>query len=1037
MKRDSRGLCVVVRGFVLASVLFGCPCARALNPKLDVNQYAHMVWKIRDGFSKGAIRSIAQTPDGYLWFGTEFGLLRFDGVRSVPWEPRPDQHLPSINIVRLIAARDGTLWIGTSSGLASWKNGKLARYAELAGLSVYRLLEDHEGSVWAGAFGVPNGKLCEIHEGSVRCHPEIAGLGTGPFGLHEDAKGNLWAGLLTGVWRWKPEPPRFYPVPGEPSGIQGMLDGEDGTLLVSTKGGISRLVDGKTHMAYPLPATMREFHAKRLLRDRDGGLWVEVAGRGIVHLHQGRADVFSQSDGLTGDAILDFFEDREGSIWVATTNGLDRFRELPVVTYSTNQGLSNGLVWAVLGARDGSIWFSTLDGLTRLNDGRNTVYRHYSARGVPGVQGIAVSGLPYPVGSLFQDSRGRIWVSTLTGVGYLENDRFISTGAPGGNVVGLTEDIEGNVWIANLDLGLFRLSPRNELQRIPWSTFGHEDYAAALAGDPLHGGVWLGFYKGGITWFRDGQIRSYSGANGLGEGRVNDLWFDPKGVLWAATERGLSRLENGSIATLTARNGLLCDAVHWMIEDDAQSVWLNTPCGLVRVARSELDSWAGATDKAGRTIHATVFDSSDGLRILSNAPADSPRVAKSRDGKLWFLNWDGIGVVDPRHIPINRLPPPVHIEKITADRKKYWENLSGEAASNPRLPPLVRDLTIDYTALSLVAPERMRFRYKLEGRDQDWRDDVDNRRQAAYNDLPPRNYRFRVQASNNSGVWNEAGAFLDFSVAPTLFQTRWFQVLCLAAFVTALAAIYQWRMLYLAHQFEIRTETRIDERTRIARDLHDTLLQSFQGLLLKFHSVTYDLPDRPAEAQKTLESAIEQARRAITDGRDAIQGLRSRAIASDLAQAITVLGEEVGAHLNRDHPTDFCVQVEGTPRDLAPLLQDDVYRIVGEALRNAFRHSHARRIEVEIRYDERQLRLRIRDDGKGIDPKFLSAGGRSGHFGLAGMHERAKLLGAKLAVWSELDSGAEVELTVPASKAYVRTLPRAGLYFGRRNRLHE
>src|SRR5262249_53964530 len=248
----------------------------------------------------------------------------------------------------------------------------------------------------------------------------------------------------------------------EEAGVQGMADADDGSLLFSTKGGVSRVVDGKAQLAYPLPASLREFYAKRLLRDRDGGLWAEVAGRGIVHFHQGRADLFSQSDGLTGEAVLHLYEDREGNIWVSTVNGIDRFRELPVVTYSTNQGLS-GIPKAVVAARDGSIWFETFDGLARLKDGQITLYRGRSSRTKALLEEIAVSGLPEQgLGTLFQDSHGRTWVSTLTGIGYLENDRFVSTPVPGGNVDAMTGDARGNLWIANQDLGLFRLSPGNE-----------------------------------------------------------------------------------------------------------------------------------------------------------------------------------------------------------------------------------------------------------------------------------------------------------------------------------------------------------------------------------------------------------------------------------------------------------------------------------------------------------------------------------------------------------------------------------------------
>ena len=316
----------------------------------------------------------------------------------------------------------------------------------------------------------------------------------------------------------------------------------------------------------------------------------------------------------------------------------------------------------------------------------------------------------------------------------------------------------------------------------------------------MHGGLWLGFSRGGIVWFRDGHVQSsYSAADGLGEGRVNQLRFDGQGALWIASEGGLGRLKNGRIATLTSKSGLPCDAVQWTMEDDAQSVWIMMPCGLVRVARSELDAWTGAADKTARTIHATVFDSSDGLRLLAVVGDYTPRVGKSADGKLWFSVPDGISVIDPHNLPFNKLPPPVQIEKVTADRKEYRENLSGDASSNLRLPPLVRELEIDYTALSLVAPEKVSFRYKLEGWDQDWQD-AGTRRQAFYSNLPPRNYTFRMKACNNSGLWNESGTSLDFSIAPAYYQTYWFRLSCFAAFVALLWSLHRWRIRQLKGQ---------------------------------------------------------------------------------------------------------------------------------------------------------------------------------------------------------------------------------------------
>ena len=351
-----------------------------------------------------------------------------------------------------------------------------------------------------------------------------------------------------------------------------------------------------------------------------------------------------------------------------------------------------------------------LDGLNRWNDGRNYDFTAERSSGL--LDGSNAD-------SLFQDDRGRIWVSTLRGVGYLENGRFISVSAvPGGTCIpspGTRAGISGS---ATENQGLFHISAANAVRQIPWARLGQRTMPA-LCSDPVQGGLWLGFYQGGVAYFKDGQVRaSYTSAEGLGEGRVTDLQLDRDGTLWAATEGGLSRVKNGRVATLTSKNGLPCDTVHWAMEDDDHSFWLYTACGLVRIARPELDAWA-ADPK--RTIQGHGFRQFRRRQEpCEHRAATAPRVAKSADGKMWFLPLDGVSVIDPRHLPFNKLPPPVHIEQITADRKTY------DTSSNLRLPPLIRDLEIDYTALSLVAPEKNRFRVKLEGHDPDWKD-VGNR----------------------------------------------------------------------------------------------------------------------------------------------------------------------------------------------------------------------------------------------------------------------------------------------------------------------
>jgi signal transduction histidine kinase/ligand-binding sensor domain-containing protein len=1015
------------RALVWLAILLACSaCAFALDPALDINQYAHTSWKVSEGFGKGQIHSIAQTPDGYLWLGTDFGLLRFDGVRNVQWQPPGDQHLPSSVIYNLLAARDGTLWIATTKGLASWKSGKLTQYPELTGLDIFALLEDHERTVWVGGVGVPSpGRLCAIQNGSVHCYGEDGSLGPGVFSLCEDGRGTLWAGARGGLWRWRPGPPKFFSLAGEPDFIRALGEDADGTLLVEWNGRIRRFVDGKTDTS-PLQIPARQFGPRGILRDRDGGLWIATKTQGLVHVHQGRTDVFAPSDGLSGVPSA-LFEDREGSIWVATTNnGLERFRGFAVPTLLVKQGSLNAVVNSVLADRDGSVWLSTQVGLNRWSNGHIMISRTGSARGDGKLDGLAPN-------CLFQDSSGRIWISTDREFGYLENDHFISvSGLPGGPVHDIAEDSGGDLWIANQNQGLIHLAGNKVVEKIPWTSLGHKDYAVALTADL--GALWLGFYNGGVTYLSEGRIRAtYTTSDGLGNGHVNSFRIDHDGTLWVATEGGLSRFKNSHFDTLTSKNGLPCDSVHWTMEDDDHSFWLYMPCGLVRVAAPELDTWTAAMDKhkdTTRAIQLTVFDSSDGVRTLSlpgGLPGGyTPRVTKSSDGKIWFPPSDGVIVIDPNHLAINKLPPPVYIEQITADRKTYWQNLSGDGSSSPpKLPPLVRDLEIDYTALSLVVPEKVRFRVKLEGWDRDWKD-AGTERKAFYSNLPPRNYRFRVIACNNSGVWNETGDQLDFSVDAAWFQTNLFRVLCVAAFLVILWALYQLRLRQLAYQFNLTLEARVNERTRIARDLHDTLLQSFQALLYRLQSVRRVLPDRPEEASQRLDSAIEQTAQAITEGRDAVHELRSSTVvANDLAQAIGTLGEDLAAQTNNQPAAAFGVQVEGAPRNLHPILRDEVFRIAGEAMRNAFQHAEAKQIEVEIRYDDRQFRVRVRDDGKGIDPKVLTQDGQAGHYGLHGMRERAKLVGGRLDVWSALDSGTEVELSISGSIAYSHSTGRS------------
>ena len=738
--------------------------ALALDPSRDLSQYAHKSWAYRDGFLNGAVYAFAQTPDGYLWFGTQSGLVRFDGVRAVPLALPPGQQLPSTAVWNLLAARDGSLWIGTLNGLASWKKGVLTHYPALSGYSVNAILQDRDGTVWAGAFGSETGKLCAIRSASTTCYGDDGSLGAAVTSLYEDKDGTLWVGAATGLWQWKPGPPKQYvsePVPSR----QAFAPGDRGSGIMVALYNVRRII-GNHVTNYPLDGAPSPLTASSILRDRNGGLWIGTRAHGLVHSYQNGTSLLSHKDGLSSDQVEALFEDREGTIWVATADGLDRFHDSPVRSLSERDGLSSTSATSVLAARDGSVWIGTADGLDRWKDGRITVYRTRSDPGLPDDL----------IQSMFEDERGRIWVSGYRGLAVFEQGRFTAVPAvPAGNKNSIAGDGHGGLWLSlwltPKGEGLVHLVGGRTIEQVSWETVGGGP-GSGLVSDS-DGGVWTGLLTGGIAYFRAGQIRHLAlSKDAVRPGRVLDLSRDRDDAMWAATEDGLARIANGRVATLTTANGLPCNAAHWVIEDDLSSYWLYTRCGLVRIPRNEIEAWIS---DPRRTVQVTTFDSADGVRLVAIATGSRPAATKASDGRIWFVNANTVSVIDPSHIGINTLPPPVHIEQITADRKRYT------ATAGLRLPPRVRDLAFDFVALNLVAPEKVQYRFKLEGYDADWIAAV-NELRVEYTNLPPRKYRFRVIASNNSGVWNETGDTLEFSIAPAYYQTNWFRASLVAAF---------------------------------------------------------------------------------------------------------------------------------------------------------------------------------------------------------------------------------------------------------------
>jgi signal transduction histidine kinase/ligand-binding sensor domain-containing protein len=968
---------------LIVAILSLNTAALALDRGWDVTQYAHTTWTLRDGALKGSPSSFAQTADGYLWIGTEFGVFRFDGVRLVAWQPQDETGTSGASVLTLLATSDGSLWIGTTRGLLRWKDEKVTRYSSVADEYVSALIEAPDGTVWLGtSTGFDNrARLCAVREDRVRCQ------GGGTFGryilsLFRDADGTLLIGAHTGLWRWGSADVTRVPLAADAREIRAMADDGSGRVLVALRRGIVELADGVVR-SYAIDRRFAPLKPTALLRDRDGCLWIGTLDQGLLHVRDGRVDRYHRSDGLSDDFVRALFEDREGNIWVATLNGFDRFRDFPVVTVSTSQGLSTTHVTSVLADRDGSVWFGSTNALERWTDGR--IARHGN------------SG----VGSLFQDRAGRLWVSGADGVSMFHAGmRVAIPNMRGAHVHAITQTADGDLWLADQDEGLYRLRNDTIVQRVPWTMFGGHR-ARVLAPDPLRGGLWLGFFEGGVAYFDNGRIEeSYTTSEGLGQERVSGLHPSGDGTLWVATGGGLHRLNRGRVHTLTKRNGLPCNQIQWMVEDERQSLWLRTACGLVRLHRSELEAWV---QKPDRVLKITVYAEADGLPSRLDHESYGPKVTRSRDGRLWFATFGGVGVIDPNRIPANTLAPHVKIEMVTAGDITHHTRLPF------RVPPRGRDLRIDYTALSFTDPGRVRFRYMLEGRDQAWID-AGTRRQAFYSDLPPGRFRFRVAAANHNGVWNHDGAVWEFTVTPAWYETEGFRVAVVTLIVGIAWLIYRIRMSRLAAAMDARFRERLAERTRIARDLHDTLLQGFVSMSMQLHVLGNEMTDASARAR--LDRVLRRINGVIEEGRQTVQGLRSGLAVDSLDQVLARDAEE----LRGEQQVDVHVVVEGRSQRLAPPVVDDVHRICREALANAFGHAAARRVEIAVQYTS-DLRIAIRDDGRGIDAKVLEAG-RPGHWGIRGMRERADAIGARLGLRSGARKGTEVILIVPGHVAF-------------------
>jgi signal transduction histidine kinase/ligand-binding sensor domain-containing protein len=1017
---------------LIASATLSAQLARADSRVLgpSISQLTHTTWTAKDGIP-GPVRAIRQTADGYLWLGTEAGLYRFDGLRFVAWTSAESPSFPAGAILSLCAARDGSLWIGFGArGVAHLAGGRLTTFAPGAGVpagGILSIVEDADGAIWAGGqYG-----FSKYEHGTWRAIGRSDGYpAPGAQALGVDREGTLWAvtdGLNFGldpnpilrntVLYLKRHDTQFKPTGLAEGQVWSMSQAPDGSMWLAetSRGTVRRLAESFQVQEITTPPS-----PVVVLFDDDDAVWVGLIGRGLRRASGASRrptavllDGFAAGDGLSGDLVYSTFLDREGNRWFGTSRGLDRFRNSRVTSFSAREGLIPDSQIALTSAGTRGVWlFSyTTNAVRRFQDGR--IYTSL----------IGVDSPPDSLRllSLFADRKGRAWAGgsfklarETGGVFALAYASEIEAGA---NVEAITVDAAGALWIAETQwstaAGTVNAPKVLRLKDGVWTDFSRRGEfppfkSRVMFADP-EGSVWIGFENGEVARYAKGQVRRFGAADGLPGGRVFSIAGDRRGGIWVGGEGGLSRFDGGRFVTLSRQNGLLGSSVSGIVEDDSGFLWLACALGILRVSEEELRK---AVRLPAYRMEGLTIGAGDGLRGFPRQKEPFPVATKAEDGRLWFATTTGIAVVDPYRLPTNHVLPPVVIESIKADDRQV------AATSGLRLPARTRRLEIGYTALSLTDPERVQFLYQLEGYDSAWRGPV-TARQLTYTNLPPASYRFRLKASNNDGLWNEEGATLAFTILPAFYQTNAFRMSVAALVALAGWMAYRLRVGQVARRINLRYEERLAERERIARELHDTLLQGTYGLILRFQAVADHIPaSEPTRLQ--MNEALERADQVVAEGRKRVEGLRGADAAGDLAEAFT----RAGAELTDGSGIELKVIVEGRAQSLLSAVRDEAYWIGREALLNAFHTAEATHVEIELIYGRRELRMRCRDDGKGIDPAILDAGGRPGHFGIRGMRERAARIGGRLEILSRVGAGTEIDLTIPGALAYRR---RAGL----------
>jgi signal transduction histidine kinase/ligand-binding sensor domain-containing protein len=981
----------------MAALTLGLVCAlevRAHELAAVKPRFVMASWTEQDGLPSNQVEALAQTPDGYLWVGTQGGLVRFDGVRFTRVEVSDNSRLPNQGVSALHTGRDGSLWVGFSGGGGTSRIdrlGGITHYGPADGLTrgrLHAIVDTADGTIWAGGLG---GLSRLRHERWLQVDARDGFSGQTVISLYEDRRGNLWVGADAGVFVRRTGSQRFERHSASLTRANGISEDPNGSIWISTPTGVFRELGagGRLHPVWPGGSD----NYFRLKHDRHGHLWVATLGGGLLHVPATAAGNVAATTtrltvqtGLAGDLIWALFDDREGNIWIGTQTGLARLtpsRVLPIAIPGPSR-----VVRAVESTRDGSIWAATPAGLIR--------FLHAGGEW----REECVASCSLDVTALHADRNDTLWVAALSGLYRYERGRLAAVAVRGATqshwIVAMTRDHQGSLWIRERN-GRLLLWRAGELSTVDQP--GLDTRSALALYTDSRGDVWVGFVDGGIVIFPGGNVDRPVELDAPDGSPVHTFFQDEGGMLWIGSATSLSRFENGRMTTLAlARTGLPGIHLSSIVDDDDGNLWLGVRAGIVRL---DIDEFDRVVANGHGSMRYQLLDTADGL---SGSPGSigRPAAVRGRDGTLAFITGHSVSMVSPGLLADSQPAPTAWIEGVVADQRSF--PLAGDLL----LPPRTNRIQIDYTAMTLVAPERVRFRYRLEGFDEDWVD-AGHSRQAIYTNLPPGLYRFHVAARNKEGVWSDSSPTLGFVVQPSFYQTTWFIGGGVVLAGAGLWGAWLLRVRRLRRGFALV----LTERARVAREIHDTLLQTLVGLTLKIDAVEgqIDSAQDASSVKRQLSTVRRQLQRSIRETRESIRDLRSHGLARrPLAAALQEAGSVIcGGGLS------FELAVDGHPVRHSRVIEEQLLRIAQESLTNVVRHAEARTVRVDLRYSTTGISLRVADDGRGFDPDE-SAGARE-HWGVMTMRERAAQIQGELDIRSRPCGGTVVEVSVPVAHA--------------------